>query len=160
MRRVLALYFGEILWDFLPEGLFPGGAPLNASYHMHQHGTDAQVISAVGRDVLGDELLRRCTNWGLSTEGIARLKNTPTGHVCVDIGQNGDARFNIVTNVAWDKIPAGDTCLRTAAKADAFLFGSLAQRSLENRATLDRLLAALPKRALRVFDVNFASTLR
>ncbi|HXA13870.1 MAG TPA: PfkB family carbohydrate kinase [Opitutaceae bacterium] len=152
--RPLALYFGEILWDFLPEGLFPGGAPLNAAYHMHQHGTDAQVVSAVGRDVLGDELLRRCTNWGLATEGIARLEDMPTGHVCVDIGQNGDARFDIVTNVAWDKISANNACLRIAAKADAFLFGSLAQRSLENRATLDRLLAALPKRALRVFDAN------
>jgi fructokinase len=152
--RPLVLCFGEILWDFLPDGLFLGGASLNAAYHMHRHGVDARVISAVGRDVLGDELLRRCTNWGLATDGIARLADVPTGHVRVAVGRNGDARFDIVANVAWDQIPATDANLRAAAEADAFVFGSLAQRSPSNRATLGRLLAALPKRALRVFDAN------
>jgi fructokinase len=152
--RPLALCFGEILWDFLPDGLFLGGASLNAAYHMHHHGVDARVISAVGRDVLGEELLRRCTNWGLATDGIARLDHAPTGHVRVAIGDNGDARFDIVTDVAWDKISATEAILRAAARADAFVFGSLAQRSIENRIALERLLAALPKHALRVFDAN------
>jgi fructokinase len=152
--RPLALCFGEILWDFLPDGLFPGGAPLNAAYHLHQHGVEARVVSAVGRDVLGDELFRRCKNWGLSTDGIAQLDDVPTGHVRVAIGGNGDARFDIVTDVAWDKIPVTDATLRAAAEAGAFVYGSLAERSPSNRATLDRLLAALPKRALRVFDAN------
>jgi fructokinase len=152
--RPLVLCFGEILWDFLPDGLFLGGASLNAAYHLHHHGVDARVVSAVGRDVLGDELLRRCTNWGLSTDGIAQLNDVPTGHVRVAIGRNGDARFDIVTHVAWDKIPATDANLRAAARADAFVYGSLAQRSLENRIALERLLAALPKQALRVFDAN------
>jgi fructokinase len=152
--RPLALCFGEILWDFLPDGLFLGGASLNASYHLHHHGVNARVVSAVGRDVLGDELLRRCTNFGLSTDGIARLDNVTTGHVRVAIGNNGDARFDIVTNVAWDKISATDANLRVAARANAFIYGSLAQRSAQNRATLDRLLATLPKQALRVFDAN------
>jgi len=152
--RPLALCFGEILWDFLPDGLFLGGASLNAAYHLHHHGVNARVISAVGRDILGDELLRRCTNWGLSTDGIARLDGVPTGHVRVAVGSNGDARFDIVTNVAWDKIPVTDANLRAAARADAFIFGSLAQRSVENRITLERLLSALPKHALRVCDAN------
>jgi fructokinase len=152
--RPLTLCFGEILWDFLPDGLFPGGASLNAAYHLHHHGVDARVVSAVGHDVLGDEMLRRCTNWGLPTDGIARLDHVPTGHVRVAIGGNGDARFDIVTNVAWDKIPATKATLHAAARADAFVYGSLAQRSAPNRATLDRLIAALPRRALRVFDAN------
>ncbi len=152
--RPLALCFGEILWDFLPDGLFLGGASLNAAYHLHRHGVNTRVVSAVGRDVLGDELLRRCTNWGLSTEGIAQLDDVPTGHVRVAIGRNGDARFDIVSNVAWDKIPATDATLHAAAQADAFIFGSLAQRSIENRLALERLLSALPKHALRVFDAN------
>jgi fructokinase len=152
--RPLALCFGEILWDFLPDGLFLGGASLNAAYHLHHHGVNARVVSAVGRDVLGDELLRRCTRWGLSTEGMAQLGAVPTGHVRVAIGGNGDARFDIVTNVAWDKIPVTDGNLRAAAQAHAFIFGSLAQRSIENRIALERLLAALPGHALRVFDAN------
>jgi fructokinase len=152
--RPLVLCFGEILWDFLPDGLFLGGASLNAAYHLHRHGVDARVISAVGHDVLGDELLRRCTSWGLSIDGIARLDGVPTGHVRVDVGRNGDARFDIVPNVAWDKIAATAANLRAAAQADAFVYGSLAQRSPRNRATLDRLLAALPAHALRIFDAN------
>jgi fructokinase len=150
----IALCFGEILWDFLPDGLFLGGASLNAAYHLHRHGVDTRVVSAVGRDVLGDELLRRCTNWGLSTDGIAQLEDVPTGHVRVAIGRNGDARFDIVNHVAWDKISATDANLHAAAQADAFIFGSLAQRSIGNRIALDRLLSALPKHALRVFDAN------
>jgi fructokinase len=152
--RPLVLCFGEILWDFLPDGLFPGGAALNTAYHLHRHGMNARVVSAVGRDVLGDELRRRGANWGLPTDGIAQLDDTPTGHVRVDIGRNGYARFDIVTGVAWDKIPATDANLRAAAQADAFVYGSLAQRSAQNRATLDRLLVALPRQALRVFDAN------
>ena len=30
--------FGEILWDSLPRGLFPGGAPMNVAYHLKQLG--------------------------------------------------------------------------------------------------------------------------
>jgi fructokinase len=152
--RPLTLCFGEVLWDFLPDGLFLGGASLNAAYHLHHHAVNARVVSAVGRDVLGDELLRRCANWGLSTEGMAQLGDVPTGHVRVAIGRKGDAHFDIVTNVAWDKIPVTDENLRAAARADAFIFGSLAQRSTENRIALERLLAVLPEHALRVFDAN------
>jgi fructokinase len=152
--RPLVLCFGEILWDFLPDGLFLGGASLNAAYHLHHHGVDARVVSAVGRDALGDELLRRCTNWGLSTDGIAQLNDMPTGHVRVAIGRNGDTRFDIVTHVAWDKISATEANLHAAAQTDAFIFGSLAQRSPGNRTALECLLAALPKQALRVFDAN------
>jgi fructokinase len=41
-----------------------------------------------------------------------------------------------------------------AARADALIYGSLAQRSGFNRSSLSRLLTALPPRALRIFDVN------
>jgi len=69
----LALCFGEVLWDFLPDGLYPGGASLNGAYHLHRQGLDVLLISAVGRDVLGDELLRRLGQWGLPISGLARL---------------------------------------------------------------------------------------
>src|SRR5581483_10785451 len=118
------------------------------------HATNAQVVSAVGRDVLGDELLRRCAAWSLSTEHIARLEGVSTGYVRVTVGANGDAMFDITPDVAWDRIAVTDATLRTAARADAIIFGSLAQRSVANRSALDRLLAALPAGALRVFDAN------
>lgn len=149
-----AICFGEILWDFLPDGLFPGGAPFNVGYHLHRHGAGTEIVSAVGRDVLGDELLRRVAAWGMSTAGIARHDRLPTGFVRATLGAGGDARYEITTGVAWDEIPVTNTVLDAAGRADAFIYGSLAQRSPVTRASLLRLLGALPSHAWRVFDVN------
>lgn len=146
--------FGEILWDSLPDGLFPGGAPFNVAYHLQHHDLTPHVISAVGRDVLGDELLRRLAAWSLPLDTVARHPHLPTGIVRAHIGDRGDAKYEIVTGVAWDEIPATEAAARAMSQARAFVFGSLAQRTPQNRATFVRLLAALPRDALRVFDVN------
>jgi fructokinase len=154
MPRPSVLCFGEILWDFLPDALHAGGAPFNVAYHLHRQGVRVHVASAVGRDALGDELLRRLAAWEIPTAGIARDAARPTGFVRATLGAQGDARYEIVRRVAWDRIPAGAAALAAARRAGAFVFGSLAQRSPANRAALRRLLAALPPDALRVFDVN------
>ncbi len=152
--KPVILCFGEILWDFLPAGLFPGGAPFNAAYHLHRHGADVKLVSAVGRDLLGDELLRRIKAWGLSTDTIALHQGLPTGYVRAELSANGDASYDITTSVAWDQIATDQDSLGPAMSARALVFGSLAQRSGFNRAALDRLLATLPAGAERVFDVN------
>lgn len=142
--------FGEILWDSLPEGLFPGGAPFNVAFHLRQLGADPALVSAVGRDWPGDELLRRLKNAGITT-AVARDQR-PTGHVQARHGDNGDITYTITRNVAWDHIPVPPRA-SLAAPARAVVFGSLAQRTPANRATLAALLAAHPD-AWRVFDVN------
>lgn len=152
--RPTLLCFGEILWDFLPAGLFPGGAPFNVAYHLHRQGADVTVVSAVGRDVLGDELLRRLDGWGLNPAGIARHADLPTGYVRATVSATGDAAYEIVTDVAWDRIEAAAPVLATAARADGFIYGSLAQRSPANHRALTRLLAVLPADAWRIFDIN------
>ena len=48
---------GEALWDCLPEGKKIGGAPANFAYHVSQFGFDSRVVSAVGADADGDEIL-------------------------------------------------------------------------------------------------------
>lgn len=148
------LCFGEILWDFLPDGLYPGGAPFNVGYHLHRHGVPTHIVSAVGHDVLGDELLRRVGRWGMSPQLIAQHENLRTGFVRATIGADGNAHYEIVTDVAWDRISATSEALAAAAQAGAIIYGSLAQRSAPNRTSVARLLAALPASALRVFDVN------
>lgn len=154
MSHQSAICFGEILWDFLPDGLYPGGAPFNVGYHLHRLGVKTQIVSAVGRDALGDELLRRVALWGMPTHGIARHDRLPTGYVRATLGAGGDAHYEIITDVAWDEISATPEMLQAAARVDAFIYGSLAQRSGPSRASLQRLLSALPPQALRVFDVN------
>lgn len=143
-----------MLWDFLPGVTFPGGAPFNVGYHLHRHGLAVHVASAVGRDERGAELLQRLRDWGLGTGGVAVHPDLPTGSVQARLSASGDAHYEIATGVAWDRIPAAGS-LDAATQAAALVFGSLAQRTPFNRASLEQLLAALPPAALRVFDVNF-----
>ncbi len=148
------LCFGEILWDILPAGLFPGGAPFNVAYHLHQHGIEPRLVSATGRDLLGDELIRRLHHWGLPTDLITRSHGLPTGTVRASLGETGDASYEIAQSVAWDQIFVNQDTVQAAVGASALVFGSLALRSQFNRTALDRLFAVLPDDALRVFDVN------
>lgn len=150
--RAAVLCFGEMLWDSLPRGLFPGGAPMNAAYHLHQLGRRAAPVSAVGRDVLGDELLRRVTAWGLDTNLIHVRDDKPTGLVRVRMEKGGPA-YDIVENVAWDWIELPEHPSELVSQAGALLFGTLAQRAEHNRQQFDRL-RKLCGQALKVFDVN------
>lgn len=152
-ETLTAICFGEILWDFLPDGLHPGGAPFNVTYHLHAQGVRALVASAVGDDTLGEELIRRLHDWGISTEHIARLARR-TGFVRALIEESGDARYEIERKVAWDQITPKPALLRAAKRTHALIFGSLAQRTRENRTALTTLLETVPADALRVFDVN------
>lgn len=154
MRRPIVLCFGEILWDVLPEGRFPGGAPFNVAYHLHNLGANVRLLSGVGRDPQGGELLRLLHNWGISTGHLTLHRNLPTGTVVAELGPGGEAHYSITADVAWDDIRIGEHTLRAAAQARALVHGSLALRSAANRDALDRLAGALPAGAWRVFDVN------
>ncbi len=148
------LCFGEILWDLLPEGLFAGGAPFNVAYHLHQLGCPVRVVSAVGDDFLGSELIRRLDGWGIGTGLIARHPGVSTGYVRASINERGDAHYEIARDVAWDRIENTPALAEAARQGAAVVFGSLAQRSPSNRATLARMLEASPPGAIRAFDVN------
>jgi len=150
--RPVVLCFGEMLWDALPHGLFPGGAPMNVAYHLHQLGLRAVPVSAVGRDVLGDELLRRVTAWGLDTDLICVRDDKPTGLVRVRMEKGGPA-YDIAENVAWDRIELPAHLPEFVGQTRVLVFGTLAQRAGHNRkpfARLDRLC----DQAIKVFDVN------
>lgn len=148
------LCFGEILWDCLDAGLFPGGAPFNVAYHLHQLGTRARIVSATGADFLGRELRRRLRVWQISDESIFEHADAPTGTVIAQVGPSGDAHYEITEHVAWDRVELSDTLLAETQSARALIFGSLAQRSPHNQRTLARLLDALPSTSERIFDVN------
>ncbi len=145
---------GEILWDLLPAGKQLGGATTNFAYHAHALGAEALVVSRVGDDALGREILDRLRSLGLSTAGITPDPRAPTGTVSVALDARGTPTFTIHENVAWDFIEAGDHVLREAAQADAVCFGSLAQRSPASRGAIRAVLQATPETALRIFDIN------
>jgi fructokinase len=147
------LCFGELLWDFLPAGIFPGGAPFNVAYHLHHLGLDAAPVSCLGADSLGDELRMRLEMAGIPVHLVGRHPDLPTGRVRAVYDAEGEPHYEIADPAAWDEIPA-HPALDAAPEAAALVFGTLALRRPANRATLAQLLDALPADAVRVFDVN------
>lgn len=150
----LVIGMGEALWDVLPEGKKIGGAPANFAYHVSQFGLPSCVVSAVGDDPLGNEIIENFTSKGL-THQIERVPY-PTGTVQVEVDQAGIPRYEIKENVAWDNIPYTDTLEQLAKRTTAVCFGSLAQRNVVSRNTINRFLDAIPaeNKPLIVFDVN------
>ncbi|HET9013641.1 MAG TPA: carbohydrate kinase [Gemmatimonadaceae bacterium] len=145
------LCVGEVLWDALPEGLFLGGAPFNVACHLRGAGLPASMVSRIGDDRLGEEVLRRATRYGVGVDLIQVDPALPTGFVRVAIDEAGNPAYEILAPAAWDAIEPGDALLRRARTARAIVFGSLAQRDPRSRATIARLWES---DALAVFDVN------
>lgn len=150
----IVIGMGEALWDVLPEGKKIGGAPANFAYHVSQFGLPGYVVSAVGDDALGKEIVENFTSKGLN-QLIAEVPY-PTGTVQVEIDQAGIPQYDIKENVAWDNIPYTDSLEALAKRTKAVCFGSLAQRNVVSRETINRFLDAMPQSddSLVVFDVN------
>lgn len=145
---------GEVLWDMLPTGKLLGGAPANCAYHAHAQGARARVVSAVGDDALGHELLDALEHKGLSTAYVEVLKGVDTGTVTVELSGVGIPQYTIHEGVAWDHVPLTAEMLTLAQSTDAVCYGSLAQRSEGTRKTIRGFLQATRKDCLRVFDIN------
>ena len=143
-----------MLWDLLPTGTQLGGAPANFAYHAHALGAEALVVSRVGNDAPGREILDRLSSLGLRTDGITTDSSAPTGTVTVALDPEGQPTFTIHENVAWDFIEAGGGVLREATRAGAICFGTLAQRHPVARSAIRAVLDAAPPTALRIFDIN------
>ncbi len=145
---------GEALWDVLPEGKKIGGAPANFAYHMSQFGFDGCAVSAVGNDELGDELLRNFDEKQLHY--LMEKVPYPTGTVQVELDSAGVPCYEIKENVAWDNIPFTSQLEELARNTRLVCFGSLAQRNLVSRQTINRFLDTMPdgEGQYKVFDIN------
>lgn len=143
--------FGEMLWDILPTGKLPGGAPMNVAIHWQRTGNQAQLISRIGTDELGEELLNFLFSMGLTGELVQKDAQYATGTVLADTSNPSHVLYEIIQPVAWDFISLTNAERQAVQDADFFVFGSLAARSEESEATLKKLLeiAKCP-----VFDCN------
>jgi len=152
--RPLIIGVGELLWDLLPGGKQVGGAAANFAYHAQALGAEALVVSRVGQDALGREILDRLRSFGLRTDGITTDLAYPTGTVSVALDTDGKPTFEIYEDVAWDFIEPSKAILDEASQADVICFGSLAQRNPAARASIRAMLKATPPAALCIFDIN------
>ena len=145
--------FGEILWDCLPSGKHAGGAPFNVAAHLAQIGVSSALISCVGRDPLGDEILEVAGHKRVNVEFVTRARiGLPTGTVIVTLDEQRNATYELVKPAAWDEIRVPAKALDAVSKARAFIYGSLAGRSPYNLEQLDRLLDVTGP--MKFFDVN------
>lgn len=128
---------GELLWDMLPDGK-KSAAPANFANHIANLGLNGLIVSAVGNDSLGNEILDSLKN---SKAKLAVAQTTyPTGTVNVHLDGNGIPSYEICENTAWDNIPFTPELEEIARQTRAVCFGSLAQRSSVSRNTIEHFL--------------------
>ena len=143
--------FGEVLFDVFPTHRKIGGAPLNVALRMASLGINAQIISRVGNDKIGKELLHFIKENGVATDTIQVDENLSTGEVIVQLNDKGSASYTINYPVAWDKIEVTSVAKNAIANADAMVFGSLVCRDLVSHQTL---LDLMNLAKYKIFDVN------
>ena len=156
MEKRLVVGLGEALWDVLPEGKKLGGAPANFAYHAGQFlGQENTVaVSALGEDKLADETIAALEEHQLRY--LMPRVPYPTGTVQVQLDEQGIPTYDIRENVAWDNIPFTPEIEAVAKNCEAVCWGSLAQRNVVSRQTIQKFLDAMPSdgKRLRIFDIN------
>lgn len=152
--------WGELLWDVYPDEARLGGASANLAHHAAQIGCESLLVSRVGDDALGQDALGLLRRSGVDVSWVSVDTERPTGKVRVEI-VGGEPRFTIEADVAWDRIRATPELRQGVQAADAFCFGTLAQRTPlvrgELLALLDSLIEGARERQrgpLRVLDLN------
>lgn len=146
------LCIGEILWDRLPSGAKPGGAPMNVALHLNAIGQNVSMASRIGNDKPGKELISFLEKSGLSTEVVQIDEHLPTSEVLVLLDENNNATYEICEPVAWDNLELTDSLMIKAREAGLLIYGTLASRNPMSRRTIMRLLE---NDAVKLIDVNF-----
>lgn len=145
-----AVCFGEVLWDVFPDYKVAGGAPMNVAFRLKTLGWESEMISKIGDDDLGKELLPIIEK-NIGTRFIQLDEKVPTGKVAVTLDEQKNASYDIVFPSAWDFIEVNDEVVNLVKNADVFIFGSLVCRSDFSK---NSLLELLEISKFSVFDVN------
>ena len=153
-KKFVIVGLGEILWDVFPEGRKLGGAPANFAFYAKSLGEDGTIVSRVGKDEEGVDILARLHSAGLDTSWIEVDHVHPTGSVTVFSDEQGLPRFTIHEERAWDYLTMNPGLEALAARADAVCYGSLGQRSAVSRESILSFLDNMRPDCLRIFDLN------
>ncbi|UJH92853.1 carbohydrate kinase [Antarcticibacterium sp. 1MA-6-2] len=149
--EIKAVCFGEVLWDIFPDEERIGGAPLNVASRLSSWGINAEMISSIGNDKKGEEILAYLKGQKVFVQNITTDPEYPTGKVQVTLSKSGSATYEIAYPSAWDKIKLTDGMLKSVEHANAFIFGSLVCRDEVSRDTLYTLLDSA---TYKVLDIN------
>jgi len=150
-NRYPVVCFGEILWDILPQGSVPGGAPMNVAYHLSRLGQRPAIITRVGFDDMGKELINIFSGYGITTDFFQIDYKIQTGRVYAEFRENNEVLYNIIKPAAWDFIEWEDDFKPLIQQAEYFVFGSLITR---NKQSKNILFKCLEIANTKVFDIN------
>jgi len=148
--RLQPVIFGEVLFDCFPNGeQVLGGAPFNVAWHLQAFGDQPQLISSVGDDAGGHNIIDAMQAWGMDITSLQVDPLHQTGRVAIELIDN-EPHYTITPDCAYDFIEATTT---NKINTDGILYhGSLALRNLTSRKAFENL-ATNP--ALSIFmDVN------
>lgn len=145
---------GELLWDCFPDRRLPGGAPANVAFHAQQLGLRTAVVTRVGKDPLGEELIEFLRSRGLSTEYVQSDSSHSTGTVMVWPDSRSGVGYTFLENSAWDFIEPTMELMDAIRAAKVICFGTLGQRRPVARNTIHQCLNNASKNCLIVYDVN------
>ena len=151
MNDIQAVCYGEVLIDIFPNHKKIGGAPLNVAVWLNALGLETAIISRVGNDENGKEILDYLKSRGVNTGHIAVSDAELTGIVNVTLSSDGSASYEITKRVAWDSIQSDTGILDSVNEARVFVYGSLSSREEVSRQTLMELLE---KANFKVLDLN------
>lgn len=143
--------FGEILWDVLPDGPQPGGAPMNVAYHLSKLGVKTGIISSVGKDSKGEALLNLLDSWGIDRSLVQINTEQNTSEVVAKTNNKTEVIYEILFPVAWDFIKAEESTQAQTWQNKYLIYGSLASR---NEVSMKTLLRLMDTSAIKVMDVN------
>ena len=143
--------FGEVLWDVFPTYKMIGGAPFNVAARLYSLSNDVCLVSKIGKDADGEEIMAYMQSKGINTEHVQVDEKLKTGDVTVMLDDKGSASYTIAFPRAWDAIGCTDRVKEEIARSDAFVFGSLSARNHISKNTLYELIACAN---YTVFDVN------
>ena len=143
--------FGEVLWDILPSGPLPGGAPMNVAYHLRKLGTNPALITKIGLDKYGEDLVNILSSSGVSTDFFYLDYEHQTGLVYANVNDHHEVVYDIVFPSAWDFIEMKEEMACLAKDAEYFVYGSLTSRSKVSRDAVNELLQVARK---KVLDIN------
>ena len=143
--------FGEVLWDILPSGAVPGGAPMNVAYHLHKQQKNPALITSIGIDEKGEQLMKIFSDYGICTDFFQVDYEHETGKVFAEPNEHNEVVYEIVKPVAWDYIKWEDNFENLVSNAKYFVFGSLASRNNVSKKTLFQLLEYAEN---KVLDIN------
>jgi fructokinase len=136
--------FGEVLWDILPTGAIPGGAPMNVAYHLYKLNKNPALITRIGSDSQGLKLKNIFSEYGLCTDYFQVDMKNETGKVFAKLKDDNEVEYDIVRPSAWDYIGYKEDIEELVKNSEYFVYGSLAARNKESKATLFSLLEVAP----------------